>query len=456
MASDDVFTAAYRAIAEEVPEETTLTVVVRTANGKPLGDEAAAAHEAVLAEQLATRPSQLLALAHNEYGAGPAFLENFRESRLEAQERVMSVAPKAESLWLADAVAVTGTKAEIEELAGHEDVAAVDVNRRFRLPRILRTPLEDTPDLVDGSTWGVAKIGAVDTWSGFGRGDGVLVGVLDTGVDDTHPALVNKVVAFEEFDALGVPMGTPPHDSDIHGTHVCGTIAGRTFRGTNIGVAPDAKLAVALVLPGGGGTFAQIVGGMQWTLGQGVHVMNLSLGGSAYSTAWNLPVLIATLSGTLVVASIGNAGHGTSGGPGNDVFALGVGATDAHDIVAGFSGGQTLTVPHDVFGTIRYMKPDISAPGVSVLSCVPATGQIPAGHDMIALSGTSMAAPHASGAAALLMSAEPGLLGNPFSVREILLGAGREDYGEAGRDQRFGFGRIDAMSATGAAVSQFS
>ena len=449
MAAKDVFTPAYRSLVDDVPEETPITVIVRTGNVKPLRDEAETAHGALLTEQLATRPSQLLALAHEEYGAGPAFLYNFRDSRLEAHENVIAAAPEAASLWLADAVAVTGTPAEIAELADHDDVVAIDVNREFHLPRILQTPLEDTPDLVDGSTWGVAKIGALDTWSGFGRGDDVLVGVLDTGVDDTHPALAGKVVAFEEFDGLGSPLGTATHDSHIHGTHVCGTIAGRTYRGTNIGVAPNARLAVALVLPSGSGTFAQIVSGMQWTLDQGVHVMNMSLGGSGYSTLWNLPVLIATLSGTLVVASIGNSGHGTSGGPGNDPLALGIGATDTHDVVAGFSGGQSLTVGHDVFGRINYMKPDISAPGVSVVSSVP-------GPDMVALSGTSMAAPHVSGAAALLMSSEPVLRGNPLSVREIFLGVGREDYGEAGRDQRFGYGRVDAMAAAEAAVSQFS
>src|SRR5262245_32207455 len=449
MAADEVFTPAYRSLVKEVPAEAPLTVIVRTGNQKPFKEEAEAARAALLVEQLATRPSQLLPLAHDEYRAGPAFLDNFRDSRLEAHENVIAAAPEAASLWLADAVAVTGTPAEIAELSDHDDVVAIDVNRDFRLPRTLQTPLEDTPDLVDGSTWGVAKIGALDAWSGFGRGADVLVGVLDTGVDDTHPALAHKVVAFEEFDGLGNPLGTPTHDSDLHGTHVCGTIAGRAYRGTNIGVAPNARLAVALVLPGGSGTFAQIVSGMQWTLSQGVHVINMSLGGSGYSNVWNLPVLIATLSGTLVVASIGNSGHGTSGGPGNDPVALGVGATDTHDVVAGFSGGESLTVVHDVFGGINYMKPDISAPGVSVVSSVP-------GPDLMALSGTSMAAPHMSGAAALLMSSEPVLRGNPLSVREIFLGVGREDYGEAGRDQRFGYGRVDAMAAAEAAVSQFS
>jgi subtilisin family serine protease len=452
--SEQVFTAAGRAAVREVEPEEVVTVIVRTNGVKSLSDKPAQrSFDTLRTEQLATRRAELLADVHKRYGDGKTFCENYMNSRLEAQEAVVEAAPVATNLWLADAIAVSGTKAEIEDLARHPDVVSIDVNPRFRLPEILQTPLEDTPQSVDGSAWGVARIGAPEVWGGFGRGEHILVGVLDTGTDDTHPALAGKVAAFEEFDSMGLPLGTPVHDSDVHGTHVAGTICGRTYRGTNIGVAPEAKVASALVLPGGQGTFAQIIAGMQWAVVQGVHVINMSLGGSGYTTLWNLPVLNATLSGVLVVASIGNSGHGTSGGPGNDLYAIGVGATQYVDTVAGFSSGQSLVgVWHDVlspiFGPITYMKPEISAPGVSIISSVP-------GPDLAAFNGTSMAAPHVAGATALLLSTEPALQGNPFAVREILLGAGREDLGEAGRDQRFGFGRLDAMSAAEAAVSLF-
>ena len=151
-----------------------------------------------------------------------------------------------------------------------------------------------------------------------------------------------------------------------------------------------------------------------------------------------------------MVISIGNSGHGTSGGPGNDFFSIGVGATHYDDVVAGFSSGETLVnVNHiilsPIFGPLTYMKPEISAPGVQVLSSVP-------GDQLAAFNGTSMAAPHVAGAAALLLSASPTIQGNPLGVRSILLGT-VEDYGEAGRDQRFGFGRLDALAAVQTAVS---
>ena len=439
------FTDDLQKLINKTGKEETLTVIIRTKHKVRGQQDAEMAYAMLMNEQIATRRSQLLGQIHQHYGKGADFCKNYQESRLKAQAKIVRAAPKAANLWLTDAVAVTGTKAEIKDLATHEDIESIDINPTFESPKILETPLEDTPEVIDGSAWGVAKIQAPEVWGGFGRGEEILIGHLDTGVDDTHPALAGKVAAFEEFDSLGTPLGTPVHDSGRHGTHTAGTICGRNFRGVNIGVAPNAKLASALVLPNGG-TFAQIVAGMQWVVSQGAMAINMSLGGIGYTPLWNLPVLNATLSGALVVASIGNSGHGISGGPGNDLFSLGIGATHYQDVVAGFSSGQTLVqVEHDLFGPLTYMKPEISAPGVQVLSSVP-------GNQLAAFNGTSMAAPHVAGAIALLLSAAPGLIGDPFAVRSILLGT-VEDYGEAGKDQRFGFGRLDALSSAETAVS---
>ncbi len=448
--STEKFTDSCQQVIQTAKKSEELTVIMRTRQQSPPEEEARNAAEALLDEQLATRRAQLLARIQRRYGAGRQFCQNYAESRRAAHKAIVEEVPHATELWLSDAVAVSGTRAQIEDLARHEDVETIDVNQTFQVPRVLRTPLEDTPEVVDGSAWGVAKIRAPEVWGGYGRGGDVLVGHLDTGVDDSHPALAGQVAAFEEFDVIGNPLGTPAHDSGDHGTHTAGTICGRNYNGINIGVAPEAKLASALVLNGGSGSFAQIVAGMQWTIDQNVQVMNMSLGAGGYLSLWNLPVLNATLSGVLVVASIGNSGHTTSGGPGNDLFALGVGATHFEDAVTGFSGGQTLVgVFHDVlspiFGPLTYMKPEISAPGAEVLSSVP-------GDALAAFNGTSMAAPHAAGAAALVQSANPVLKGDPFAVRSVFL-ATTEDFGEAGRDQRFGFGRLDALAAVQTAVS---
>ncbi len=278
-----------------------------------------------------------------------------------------------------------------------------------------------------------------------------------------------QLPANPKTDDLGC-TATAPYDSHFHGTHTAGTICGRSFHGVNIGVAPDARLCSANVLPGGSGTFAQIINGMQCVIDQGVHVINMSLGALGYNPIWNLPILNATLSGVCIVASIGNSGHGTSGGPGNDPLAIGVGATGVgfpklyhetiyDDVVAGFSSGETLVnVPWLNLFQLTYMKPEISAPGVQVLSAVPPNSRPdwPAVHSLAALNGTSMAAPHVTGTIAVLLSTEPALMGDPFTVKRILMGAGREDFSEAGRDQRFGFGRVDVLSASETAVSMIN
>jgi subtilisin family serine protease len=443
--SADKLAASYTDAVKDVPADETVTALVHTEVAEPDREMVDRVHAMLRGEHLATRRVDLLRSLNGRYGNGRQYAENLAEATAEAQANVIDAAPKAQSLWLAGVVVVEGTPQEIQALAGHEDVVRIEANPTFRVPEILQTPLEDTPETVDGSAWGLAKIAAPNVWGGFGRGQRVLIGHLDTGVDDTHPALAGKVAAFQEFDVAGNPVASPTHDSAQHGTHTAGTMVGRSFRGVNIGVAPDARLASALVLPGGSGSFGQIIAGMQWTIAQRVDVMNMSLGALGYSTIWNAPVFNATLSGVLVVASIGNSGDGTSGGPGNDPLSLGVGATHHLDVVAGFSSGQTLVSVPWLFGNVTYVKPDISAPGVQVISSIP-------GPDLAAFNGTSMAAPHVAGTAALVLSADPGLRGDPFSTRAVLLGT-IEDYGEAGRDQRFGFGRVDALSAGEQAVA---
>ena len=224
--SENKFTAASQEQKNKTSPNEVLTFIVRT-KLKTLGEQEARHAVAILQEeQLATRRAQLLAHVHERYGKGTAFLKNYQDSRLKEQAKVVSAAPKATNLWLTDGVAVTGTKAEIEDLAKHEDIESIDINPIFQVPETLRTPLEDTPEVIDGSAWGVAKIRAPEVWGGFGRGENILVGHLDTGVDDTHPALSGKVAAFEEFDGIGNPLGTATHDSGNHGTHTAGTICG--------------------------------------------------------------------------------------------------------------------------------------------------------------------------------------------------------------------------------------
>jgi subtilisin family serine protease len=338
--TDGRLSDGFRAAVAKAGGDEIITALLRTGRAEPDGKALDRLRAAAGAEHLAAGRSDLLRLCAERYGRGEAYRANLRNEARERQARLLDAAPEACGLWLADAVAVSGTPAELLDLARHDDVVRVEANPVFAVPGHRQTPAEDGPAPVRGAAWGVARIGAPDVWGGFGRGDGVLVGHLDTGVDDGHPALAGKVSAFQEFDALGLPVVATPHDSDAHGTHTAGTIAGRTVRGVNIGVAPGARLASALVLPGGSGTYAQIVAGMQWAIEQGAHVLALSVASPGRDPRWRLPVLNAVLAGVPVVAPVGNGGHGASDGPGNDPLAIGVGATGPDDVVAAFSGGQ--------------------------------------------------------------------------------------------------------------------
>lgn len=135
--------------------------------------------------------------------------------------------------------------------------------------------------------------------------------------------------------------------------------------------------------------------------------------------------------------------------PGNDLFALSVGATDPRDRTAGFSGGRTQIIREsdfidERFLPLAYSKPDLSAPGVAIFSSVP-------GGSWKAFNGTSMATPHVAGAIALLLSAtsirekESGVQ-KAFLVQDLITGS-VDDLGESGQDHRFGFGRLDVLRA---------
>ena len=356
-------------------------------------------------------------------------------------------------LWAACAFPLRLSRDQLMKLGEQSpNLKSVHLNRKLHIP-----PLSDMQPLgveqsdICFSTWGLEKINALAAWGVSGaRGEGVTVGLLDTGVDPSHPDLLDgddesKVVEWEEFDDMGRPLGTLAHDSDEHGTHCAGTIVGGTASGRHIGVAPNAKIAAALVLNGDcGGTDAQVLRGIDWCLEQEVDVISMSLGGlemdSETPPTYTDAILECLLQRVPVVAAIGNDGNQTSGSPGSDLFALSIGATDVSDRPAGFSGGRTQIIRANEnidprYLPLPYSKPDLCAPGVAVYSCVPSD-------DWKAFNGTSMSAPHVAGAIALLLSAtrvrefEAGHA-RTFLIHDLIRGS-VDDMGESGQDHRHG------------------
>jgi subtilisin family serine protease len=258
---------------------------------------------------------------------------------------------------------------------------------------------------------------------------GIVVAVIDSGVDLTHPDLagVNVVAPRNE-----IWNSTDVTDENGHGTHVAGTILARTNNAAGIaGIAPGSSLMPIKVLDEFGmGFFSDILDGMDWARTHGADIVNLSLGGMLDPTQVALiqPTFTAArAAGILVVAASGNSGTPIMEYPAGLHGVVSVGAVDQEDLQADFS-----TFNRGV---------DLTAPGVDILSTT-------AG-DYEEFSGTSMASPHVAGVAALIWSARPSL---GVAELEAVLRASAVDLGDPGRDNVYGSGRVDAEAALTEAV----
>jgi subtilisin family serine protease len=233
-------------------------------------------------------------------------------------------------------------------------------------------PKPPTPNPVNGNTWGLKKIQADITLANGARGAGILVAVIDSGVDGTHPELVGRVDQGYDF-AADRPLVV---DDNGHGTHVAGTIAGKT-----VGVAPDARiLPVKFLNAEGYGYVADAIRGIDFARAKGAQVMNHSWGGSLYSQALNDSVQAARADGIIFIAAAGNSSMNNDNNPqfpANIPGVIAIAATDGSDHLAYFSNFGPRTVP-------------FSAPGVAIYSSIP-------GGRFKEMSGTSMASPHFAG-----------------------------------------------------------
>jgi subtilisin family serine protease len=252
---------------------------------------------------------------------------------------------------------------------------------------------------------------------GLAKGNGVLVAVIDSGVDANHPELAGAIA--ETFDALSSPM--TPHK---HGTAIAGLIAAH---GRLMGAAPAARvLAVRAFDPtdsGANGTTFNILKGLDWAAAKGARVINLSFAGPA-DPALHRSLEAARKKGIVLVAAAGNAGAKSPPlYPAADPNVIAVSATDADDKLFEQSN--------------RGRHIAIAAPGAQIMVAIP-----DGGYEMS--SGTSYSAAEISGIVALMLERKGGL--TPDKVRNILL-ATAKDLGPKGRDIMFGAGLADAYAA---------
>ncbi|HSV66150.1 MAG TPA: S8 family serine peptidase [Mycobacteriales bacterium] len=304
----------------------------------------------------------------------------------------------------------------------------------------------------------VPQIGAPTAWQAGFTGSGVTVGVLDTGIKADHPDLAGKVVEARDF------TGTSPNATDDigHGTHVAGIIAGTgaASNGRYRGVAPDAKLVSGKVCVQYGCPDSAVIAGMEW-IAPKVRVVNMSLGGDSTDGTDPLSQAVNNLTaqyGTLFVVSAGNDRSIDIPDPTQGVTAP---ATADAALAVGSVTKQDQTSPFSPPGPRRgdnAVKPDIAAPGSDIVSDraagTPAGDANPVDANYARLSGTSMAAPHVAGAAAILAQQhqdwtaarlKPTLMSTAQPTASVFeQGAGRVDVARAVTQQ---------VTATGGSLS---
>ena len=293
----------------------------------------------------------------------------------------------------------------------------------------------------------VPQIGAPTAWQAGHTGKGTEVAVLDSGIDTSHPDLADAVTAAQDFS--GSDTGTT--DAVGHGTHVASIItgSGAASDGRYRGVAPDTRLLNAKVIDDNGdGSDSTVIAGMEWAVAHGADVLNLSLGNDFPSDGTD-PVSqavdrLTADSGALFVVASGNTGPTATsvGSPGAADAALTVGAVDREDRLAEFSSRGPRPD-----GAI---KPDLTAPGVGIVAARAANATIgePVGERYLRLGGTSMAAPHVAGAAAILAGQHPGW--TAAELKAALMDTAVPNPALSPFEQ--GTGRVDIGRATAHAV----
>lgn len=354
--------------------------------------------------------------------------------------------------FIVNGIWVKGNATVMETLAKRADVARIAPNPRIKnqMPPQTKKGLEPlaTAHSPAAIEWGIAMIRANDLWNLNIKGAGVIIGGQDTGYEWTHPAInaqykgsasnhnyswhdaIHGQISADTFNSCGFDVKYPC-DDQTHGTHTMGTMVGDDGQGNQIGVAPEARWIGCRNMENGWGTPATYIECFEWFLAP-TDTNNLNpnplMAPHVIANSWGCPPaegcnpsnfsLMQTAvenlknAGTFIAVSAGNDGGGgcnTIMNPASIFEAsFSVGASNANDTLANFSSRGFV----DVDSSFR-RKPNVTAPGVDIRSCVPGNGYAN-------YSGTSMAGPHVAGAVALLISAAPDLAGNVDSLETIL------------------------------------
>ncbi|WP_193199380.1 S8 family peptidase [Nostoc sp. MG11] len=313
-----------------------------------------------------------------------------------------------------------------------------------------RNTFADVPDL-GGNNWGADLVKTPEVWAQGYTGKGVVVAVVDTGVDYNHEDLKNNIwtntkeIAGNSIDDDGngyiddvygwnfANNNNNIQDNNGHGTHISGTIAGENNNYGVTGIAYDAKIMPVKVLnESGSGSSTSVANGIYYAVDNGADVINLSLGSNYSNRTLKSAVEYASSKGVIVVMAAGNDGESLPDYPARyaNKSGIAVGAVDRNNTIADFSnrsGSNEITY--------------VTAPGIGIYSSVP-------GNQYGRYSGTSMATPHVAGVVALMLSANPNL--TDAQVRQIVT----ETAGNSTQASTSSFDSFDVNSLVNQTITQ--
>jgi subtilisin family serine protease len=321
---------------------------------------------------------------------------------------------------------------QVPEQAADRVAAALERSGQFTfverdyLARTFATP----SDPYFPSQWHLSTIQAPSAWDRTTGAAGITIGMIDSGVESTHPDLSPKLVTGWNFTTGTSVTG----DNTGHGTATAGTAGAATNNGAGVaGVAwTNPIMPLVVVDSSGNAMYSNMASAITYAADHGVRVMNMSLAGPSGSSTLQSAINYAWNKGSIVVASAGNYGTSTPYYPAACDNVVAVSATDSNDAIASFSN----------FGSWI----DLAAPGASILTTS-------TGGSYGSWSGTSFSAPIVAGVAALVLSAKPSL--SPNSLVS-LLEQNSDDLGASGYDIYYGYGRVNAYKAVTAALGSSS
>ncbi|HLR04080.1 MAG TPA: S8 family serine peptidase [Virgibacillus sp.] len=447
-------------LVDEFEESEKVTFLVKLKDKADTDKAVEEAQEKAESNQLSAKKSEFLQRS--------SVISELKTHATESQQRLDSYLTKAaedgnaenvHSYYIVNAMAVTATKEVAQKISAFDEVEKILPNEEREIISPVETEGEPVDD--DDIEWNVDRVNAPQAWDMGYDGTGTVIASIDTGVQWDHPALKEKYRGYDSesdevdhsFSWYDATAGeSEPYDDQGHGTHTIGTMVGGESDGSNqVGVAPGAKFISVKAFTEAGGSDADLLDAAEWIMAPtdedgneradlAPDVVNNSWGGGPGLDEWYRDVVKEWRNAEIFPEfSAGNVDLFNPGGPesiaapANYPESFATGATDKDDDLADFSlQGPS---PYDE------VKPDISAPGVSIRSAMP-------GDEYGLNDGTSMAGPAVSGVAALLRQVNSNI--SVEAMEEVLTSTATpltDDEFPDSPNNGYGAGLVDAQNA---------